>query len=31
MVCEALQALHADRDDHDARERAIELLDILAR
>jgi hypothetical protein len=31
MLCEALQALHANRDDPDIRERAIELLDILAR
>jgi hypothetical protein len=31
MVYEALQALHANRDDHDVRERAIELLKMLAR
>ena len=31
MLCEALQALHANRDDPDRRERAIELLDILSR
>ena len=31
MLCGALQALHTNRDDHDTRERAIELLNILAR
>ena len=31
MLCEALQALHINRDNDDTRERAIELLEILAR
>jgi hypothetical protein len=31
MLCEALQALRANRDDHETRERAIELLEVLAR
>ena len=31
MLCDALHALHTNRDDHDVRERAIELLEILAR
>jgi hypothetical protein len=31
MVCEALHALHTNRDDFDIRGRAIELLEILSR
>jgi hypothetical protein len=31
MLCDALHALHTNRDDHDVRERAIELLEILSR
>jgi hypothetical protein len=30
MVCGTLQALHANRDDHHVRERAIELLEIFS-
>ena len=31
MLCGTLQTLHTNRDDHDTREKAIELLEILSR